>query len=54
MSPERYEIVRRDGDSFLSGEPRDGAHPAMAFLGPGADGRARFRYLSRARPRVAD
>lgn len=39
---------------FLSAEPRDGAHPAMAFLDPGADGRVRFLCLSRARPRVAD
>lgn len=41
MMLERYEIVRRDGDSFLSALPRDGTHVPMAFLDEDADGRAR-------------
>lgn len=55
MSPERYEIVRLRGETFLSAEPRNGTHASMTFLDEDAQGRARFLHLgSRARPRVAE
>jgi hypothetical protein len=54
MPPDRYEIVRRDGDSFVSAKRRRGTHLPVAFLDADAEGGARFLYESRALPRVSE
>ncbi|HEY8453861.1 MAG TPA: serine hydrolase domain-containing protein [Natronosporangium sp.] len=53
MPAERYEIVRLDGDAFVSAEPVGGQHATVAFVGADADGRARFLHQGRAARRVS-
>ena len=54
MPAERYEIVRLDGDAFVSAEPAGGPHTTVTFVGTDAGGLARFLHQGRAVPRVAD
>jgi CubicO group peptidase (beta-lactamase class C family) len=53
MLAERYEIVRLNGEAFVSAEPVGGQHATVAFVGTDAGGRARFLHHGRAAPRVA-
>lgn len=54
MPVERYEIVRLDGDAFVSAEPVGGEHATVVFVGADADGRARFLHQGRAARRLPD
>lgn len=52
IPPERYEIVRLRGDTFVSAQPRGGMYQPVAFMDFDADDRATFLHQGRATPRV--
>jgi len=53
LPPERYEIVRLRGETFVSAEPRNGMHQPVAFVDVASSGRARFLHQGRAIPRTS-
>jgi CubicO group peptidase (beta-lactamase class C family) len=53
LPPERYEIVRLRGETFVSAQPRGGMHQPVAFMDFDAAGRATFLHQGRAIPRAA-
>jgi CubicO group peptidase (beta-lactamase class C family) len=52
-TPERYELVRLRGDTFVSAEPRMGMHLPLAFVGGDGAGRVRYMHQGRAIVRTA-
>lgn len=52
IPPERYEIVRLRGETFVSVQPRGGMHQPVALMDFDADDRATFLHQGRATPRV--
>lgn len=53
LPPERYEIVRLRGETFVSAQPQGGIHQPVAFMDFDSAGRATFLHQGRAIPRVA-
>jgi CubicO group peptidase (beta-lactamase class C family) len=51
--PERFELVRLDGHTFVQVQPRMGVHLAHVFVGDDGDGHALYVHSGRATRRVA-
>jgi CubicO group peptidase (beta-lactamase class C family) len=51
--PERYRLLRHDGDTFVQLEPRMGVHLSHVFLGDDGTGRALYIHSGRATRRSA-
>jgi CubicO group peptidase (beta-lactamase class C family) len=50
--PERVEIVRLDGDTFLTAEATEGVHRTVVFLGDDGHGKAQYLHGGRVSRRV--